>query len=202
MKIICVGRNYVMHAKELGNDIPESPVIFLKPETALLRNNEPFFLPDFSKDIHHEVEVVLRINRLGKGIDEKFAHRYYDQITLGIDFTARDLQSQLKEKGLPWELSKGFDRSAVIGNFVEYDAQSAKPITFALYKNGMKVQEGDTRQMIFSFDKIISYVSKYYTLKIGDLVYTGTPAGVAKVNAEDRLEGFIGEQKMFDFKVK
>lgn len=204
MKIICVGRNYVAHAKELNNEVPGEPVLFLKPDTALLRNNDPFYIPEWSENLHHEVELVVKINRIGKNVEERFAHRYYDQIGLGIDFTARDVQDALKSKGLPWEKSKAFDHSAVISReFVNIDTlPDRKAISFRLDINGQTVQEGNTALMIFSIDTIISQISKYFTLKIGDLIYTGTPAGVGPVKIGDRLEGYLEDQKMFDFFVK
>ncbi|MCW0482994.1 fumarylacetoacetate hydrolase family protein [Gaoshiqia sediminis] len=204
MKIICIGRNYSEHVRELNNDIPTEPVIFMKPDSALLRNNEPFYIPDFSKDVHYECELIVRINRLGKNIETRFANRYYDELGLGIDFTARDLQNQLKDKGLPWEKAKAFDRSAVISS--EFVAKSELPdlnaIRFQLKKNGETVQNGDSSFMLFPIDELISQVSKYFTLKIGDLIYTGTPAGVGPVAIGDRLEGFLEGKKMFDFEVK
>jgi acylpyruvate hydrolase len=204
MKIICVGRNYVAHAKELNNDVPDEPVLFMKPDSALLRNNDPFYIPDWSNDLHHEVELIVRIKKLGKSIEKRFAHRYYDEIGLGIDFTARDVQNALKENGLPWEKAKAFDHSAVIcKEFVSINSVPDKAsIHFRLDKNGTTVQEGDSALMIFSIDDIIAHVSKYFTLKIGDLIYTGTPAGVGLVQPGDRLEGFLEGQKMFDFWVK
>lgn len=204
MKIICVGRNYLAHAKELNNEVPGEPVLFLKPDTALLRNNDPFYIPEWSENLHHEVELVVKINRIGKNVEERFAHRYYDQIGLGIDFTARDVQDALKSKGLPWEKSKAFDHSAVISReFVNIDTlPDRKAISFRLDINGQTVQEGNTALMIFSIDTIISQISKYFTLKIGDLIYTGTPAGVGPVKIGDRLEGYLEDQKMFDFFVK
>jgi acylpyruvate hydrolase len=203
MKIICIGRNYVKHAQELNHDVPTEPVFFMKPDSALSKDNKPFFLPDFSKEIHHEIELVVKISRLGKNIEAKFAHRYYDEIGLGIDFTARDLQRQLIEKGLPWEKSKAFDSSAVLGKFIaKEELDDLGQILFSLSRNGEVVQSGDSQLMIFSFDTIIEHVSKYVTLKIGDLIYTGTPAGVGPVAIGDRLEGFIGEKKMFDIQVK
>lgn len=204
MKIICVGRNYVAHAKELNNEIPDEPVLFLKPDTALLRNNDPFYIPEWSNDVHHEVELIVKINRLGRSVDKKFAHRYYGEIGLGIDFTARDLQNQLKEKGLPWEKSKAFDHSAVVSpEFVKIESlPDRNSIHFQLDINGKTVQQGNSALMIFSIDNIISHVSKYFTLKIGDLIYTGTPAGVGAVKIGDRLEGFLEGKKMFDFQVK
>ena len=204
MKIICIGRNYPDHAKELNNDQPSEPVIFLKPDTALLRNNDPFFLPDFSNEVHHEVEIVIKINRLGKNIQPKFAHKYFDKIGLGIDFTARDLQFKLRDKGLPWEKSKAFDSSAAISKkFIDKsELGDLKNLMFSLEKNGKRVQFGNTKQMIFNIEELICEVSKYFTLKIGDLIYTGTPAGVSKVDINDELTGYIGEVKMFDFKIK
>ncbi|MCK9413016.1 MAG: fumarylacetoacetate hydrolase family protein [Prolixibacteraceae bacterium] len=203
MKIICIGRNYVKHAQELNHDVPTEPVFFMKPDSALCLDNKPFFLPDFSKEIHHEIELVIKINRLGKNIESKFAHRYYDEIGLGIDFTARDLQRQLIEKGLPWEKAKAFDSSAVLGKFIlKEELGDLGHILFSLKRNGEIVQSGDSQLMIFPFDTIIEHVSKYVTLKIGDLIYTGTPAGVGPVAIGDRLEGFIWEKKMFDIQVK
>jgi acylpyruvate hydrolase len=198
MKILCVGRNYSEHVKELGNAVPENPVIFSKPDTALLKNGEAFYLPDFSNDIHHEIELVIRISKMGKKIQEKFARNYYQEIGIGIDFTARDLQSKLKEKGLPWELAKAFDGSAPIGEFISVNGLDLNNIDFTLKKNNHIVQQGNTAQMIFSFDKIISFVSQYFTLKVGDLIYTGTPAGVAKVNKGDKLEGSIGDKVLLN----
>lgn len=202
MKIFCVGRNYSEHAKELGNAVPENPVIFSKPDTALLKNGEPFYLPDFSNDIHHEVELVIRISKMGKKIQPKFARNYFTEIGLGIDFTARDVQSKLKEKGLPWELAKAFDGSAPIGNFMDVDQMDLKNINFSLKKNGALVQQGNTAQMIFPFEEIVSFVSNYFTLKVGDLIYTGTPAGVGKVNIGDKLEGYIESELMLTCEVK
>ncbi len=204
MKIICIGRNYTEHAKELGNEQPMEPVFFLKPDTALLLKKTPFFIPDFSKDIHHEVEVVVKINRLGKNIKEKFAHKYYEQIGLGIDFTARDLQNELKSKGLPWEKSKAFDGSAMLSqNFIpKSDFNNLNDFNFSLSKNDSVVQNGNTNQMLFNIDQIIAHVSKYFTLKIGDLIYTGTPAGVSSIAIGDELKGYIEETEMFTLKIK
>lgn len=202
MKIFCVGRNYTEHAKELGNAIPENPVVFCKPDTALIRNNEPFYLPDFSNDIHHEVELVIRINKTGKKIQEKFANNYYNEIGLGIDFTARDIQTKLKEKGLPWELAKAFDGSAPLGEFIQISQLTTNGIHFSLKKNGHIVQQGHTSQMIFTFNQIVSFISQYFTLKVGDLIYTGTPAGVSKVDIGDKLEGFIDDKLMLTCDVK
>jgi acylpyruvate hydrolase len=202
MKIFCIGRNYSDHAKELGNAVPENPVVFGKPDTALLRNGEPFYIPDFSDDVHHEVELVIKISKVGKKIDEKFARNYFNEIGLGIDFTARDKQTELKSKGLPWELAKGFDGSAPIGDFININELDLKNIAFSLTKNGMTVQEGNSSLMIFSFEQIINFVSQYFTLKVGDLIYTGTPAGVGKVNIGDTLRGFVGEKQMLACDVK
>lgn len=203
MKIVCIGRNYVAHAKELNNPVPEEPVVFMKPDSSLLLKNKPFFLPEFSKEIHHEVELVVRINRVGKHIQEKFAHRYYDEISLGIDFTARDLQAKCKEAGKPWEIAKGFDGSAVLGEFIPLDSlQDSKSIPFHLDINGKTVQSGNSSEMLFSIDRIISYVSTFVTFKIGDLIYTGTPAGVGPVAINDRLEGYIEDRRMLNFLVK
>jgi acylpyruvate hydrolase len=202
MKIFCVGRNYSEHAKELGNAVPEDPVIFMKPETALLRKGEDFYLPSFSTDVHHELELVIRISKAGKKIQEKFAHLYYDQLALGIDFTARDLQTRLKAKGLPWELAKGFDGSAPIGDFISINDVTPDDIGFSLEKNGEVAQQGNSRDMIFSFNKIVSFVSEYFTLKTGDLIYTGTPAGVGPVKAGDLLQGFLGDKEMISVAVK
>lgn len=203
MKIICIGRNYAKHVQELQNERPTEPVIFLKPDTAILPKNMPFFIPDFSSDTHHEVEILVRINRVGKYIETRFAHKYYDEIGLGIDFTARDVQAQLKEKGLPWEKAKAFDGSAVIGNFVnKNDFSSLNSINFELTNNGISVQTGNTTDMMWKIDDIIAYVSQYFTLKIGDIIFTGTPEGVAKVNTNDVLEGFIEGKQMFKIHVK
>ncbi len=204
MKIICIGRNYVAHAKELENEIPVEPIFFMKPDSALLRNNDPFYIPDWTNEVHHEVELVIKINRIGKNIEKQFAHRYYDEIGLGIDFTARDIQAQLKSKGLPWEKAKAFDQSAVLSStfFPKSIIPDDESIFFKLNINGETVQEGDSGLMIFGFDELISHVSKYVTLKIGDLIYTGTPAGVGPVKIGDRLEGFLEGKEMFDFMVK
>jgi 2-keto-4-pentenoate hydratase/2-oxohepta-3-ene-1,7-dioic acid hydratase (catechol pathway) len=204
MKIICIGRNYVDHAKELSNPVPDEPVFFMKPDTALLRNNAPFFYPSFSKDIQHEVELIIKINKVGRCIGEKFASRYYSEVGLGIDFTARDVQQRCKEKGLPWEVAKAFDFSAPISSkFLPIaDFESVDIIPFRLVKNGEVVQEGNSGDMLFNVNRIISYVSQYVTLKIGDLIYTGTPAGVGPVVIGDRLQGYIADTLMFDFEVK
>lgn len=203
MKIICIGWNYVDHTKELNTPVPEVPVFFLKPDSCIIKDNKPFCLPDFSNEIHHEVEIVLKINRLGKHIAEKFAHRYYDEIGLGIDFTARDIQRKCKQDGAPWEIAKAFDGAAPLGKFVSKDAFSdMENIPFSLEKNGQLVQVGNTRDMMFNFNKIIEHVSKYMTLKIGDLIFTGTPVGVSSVAIGDHLTGYIGDDKFFDFSVK
>ncbi|MFC2086547.1 fumarylacetoacetate hydrolase family protein [Bacteroidota bacterium] len=203
MKIICIGRNYVDHAKELNNPLPEKPIFFLKQDTCLITKNKPFFYPSFSTNIHHEVEIVLRINRLGKNIDESFAHRYFDEIGIGIDFTARDLQDEHRKKGLPWEISKAFDGSAPLSKFINKSKfQDVGNLNFSLLVNGNLVQKGNTSDLIFSFEKIIFYVSQFITLKIGDLLFTGTPAGVGPVKIGDRLQAFIEENLMLDFYVK
>lgn len=202
MKIFCVGRNYSLHAKELGNDVPTEPVIFLKPETALLRTGHPFFIPPFSNEIHYETEVVLRICRVGKGISPEFALRYVDKVSVGIDFTARDIQDKLKSKGLPWEISKGFDGSAALGEWVDAENLNLNHLDFSLKLNNLNAQIGNTKDMLFSIANIISYISTFYTIKIGDLIYTGTPAGVAKVNPGDTLEAFLGDQRVLHMKIK
>ena len=204
MKIICIGRNYAEHAKELNNPIPAEPIFFLKPDTALLRNNAPFFYPSFSQEINYEVELVIKIGKVGRCIGEKFAPRYYSEVGLGIDFTARDIQQQCKAKGLPWEIAKAFDYSAALSSrFLPISRfESVSQIPFKLLKNGEIVQEGNSSDMLFHVDRIISYVSSFLTLKIGDLIYTGTPAGVGRVEIGDRLQGFIGDEQMFDFEIK
>ncbi len=203
MKIICIGRNYIEHAKELNNPVPKVPIFFLKPETALLQKNQPFFYPEFSKEIHYETEVVLRINKVGKHIEEKFAHTYYDEISLGLDLTARDLQANCKKKGLPWEIAKGFDGSAPLGKFLDKSNYAdISNLNFSLKINGEIRQDGNTKDMIFSFDKIIAYVSQFLTLKIGDLIFTGTPEGVGPIKIDDHFEAFIGEEKVLDLMIK
>jgi acylpyruvate hydrolase len=203
MKIICIGRNYAEHAKELNNAVPTEPVIFLKPDTAFSRNNQPFYYPDFSSDIHYEVELVVKISHPGKNIEEKFAHKYYNEISLGVDFTARDLQQKFKEKGLPWEKAKAFDGSAAVGNFVSKNSvENIHSVDFSLNINEKTVQQGNTKDMIFSIDAIIAYVSKYFTLKTGDLIFTGTPAGVGPIKKDDVLEAFLQEDKLLKLKVK
>lgn len=203
MKIICIGRNYAMHAKELNNPIPEEPVIFMKPDSAILQTDKPFFIPEFTNNVHHELEIVVKINKVGKHIQKKFAHKYYDSVTVGIDFTARDLQSKLKEKGLPWEKAKAFDGSAPIGKFIPVNSFSdISNLNFHLTKNGEIVQKGNTSEMLFSIDSLIEQVSKYFTLKIGDLIYTGTPAGVDKVQIGDKLEAFIEDTLLLKTYIK
>ena len=204
MKIICIGRNYVDHAKELNNPVPENPVFFLKPDTALLRRNRPFYYPDFSEDIHYECELVVKINKLGKNIQKKFAHTYYNEIGIGIDFTARDLQSKAKSKGLPWEIAKAFDAAAPLSmEFIKKSEFSdVNKIEFHLDKNGETVQRGTSADMIFDIDELISYVSRFFTLKTGDLIFTGTPAGVGPVKIGDKLEAYIGDRLMLRCNIK
>ncbi len=203
MKIIAIGRNYAEHAKELNNPVPTVPVIFLKPDTALLRENKAFYHPDFSQDIHHEIEVVLKVCKEGKNISEKFASNYYDEIGLGVDFTARDIQSRHKEKGLPWELAKAFDGSAPVSNFIpKSEFTDLYNLDFKLEINGEVRQHGNTKDLLFSFERIITFVSQYITLKKGDLIFTGTPQGVGKVNIGDHLEAFLEGKRMLDFYVK
>lgn len=203
MKIICIGRNYVNHIAELKNERPDEPVIFLKPDTAILAKKFPFVIPTFSSDIHHEIEIIVKINRVGKHIDKKFAHKYYEEIGVGIDFTARDLQQKLKDKGLPWEKAKAFDGSAVIGDFLSKNIfNSQENLTFGLEKNGELVQQGSTAQMLWKIDEIIAYVSQFFTLKIGDIIFTGTPEGVAAVKPGDVLEGFLQQHKLLSIHVK
>lgn len=203
MKIICIGRNYVEHAKELNNPLPEQPVFFMKPDTSLIIRNRPFFYPDFSNDIHYETELVIKINKNGRSISEKFAPDYYDQLALGIDFTARDLQSVQKSKGLPWEVAKAFDGSAPLSKFIPIaDLEDPINVRFRLDLNGKTVQDGESRHMIFPVDRIIAYVSRFITLKMGDLIFTGTPKGVGPVQIDDHLVGYIEGKKMLDFKVK
>ena len=203
MKIICIGRNYAKHIEELQNERPDEPVIFLKPDTAVLSKDQPFVIPEFSDDIHHEIEIIVKINKVGKYIDQKFAHKYYDQISVGIDFTARDLQQQLKDKGLPWEKSKAFDGSAVIGDFMSNKIfNSQESLNFELRNNGKTVQKGCSSFMLWKIDEIISYVSQFFTLKTGDIIFTGTPEGVAKVRPGDVLEGFLENNKLFRLQVK
>ena len=203
MKIICIGRNYTEHIAELKNEKPSDPVIFMKADSSILLKKQPFFIPDFSKEIHHEVEVLVKINKLGKYIDQKFAHKYYDEISVGIDFTARDLQSKLKEKGLPWEKAKAFDGSAVVGKWISKEQfENLNDINFKLEKNSEIVQQGNTKQMLWKIDELIAYVSQYFTLKIGDIIFTGTPAGVSKVDTDDQLTGYLEGQQLFSIQVK
>lgn len=203
MKIVAIGRNYADHIAELQNEVPDEPVIFFKPDTAILRNNEPFYYPEYSQDIHHEVELILRIGREGKNIDKKFAHKYYDAIGLGIDFTARDLQAKAKAKGLPWTLAKGFNGSAPISEFLSLDQfKDLKDINFKLDVNGATRQQGNSKMMLNTFDDIIAYISRFITLKKGDIIFTGTPEGVGPVKIGDRLEGFVEDKKLLDFEIK
>ena len=203
MKLICIGRNYKNHIAELGNERPEHPVVFLKPDSSILLKQHPFVIPEYTKEVHYEVEVLVKIKKLGKYIDKKFAPTYYNEIGLGIDFTARDLQKSLKEKGLPWEKSKAFDGSAVIGNWIpKEELGDIDAIPFSLEKNGEVVQKGTTQDMLWKIDEIISYVSQYFTLKIGDIIFTGTPAGVGPVKPNDALKGFIKDKELFSIKVK
>lgn len=202
MKIICIGRNYSEHAKELGNEVPEDPVIFMKPDTAVLKKGSDFYIPEFSDDVHYELEVVLKISKGGKYIRKEAASKHYEEIGLGIDFTARDLQSKLKNKGLPWELAKGFDGSAVLSDFISKENYDLQNLNFSLAKNQELVQNGNTKDMIFSFDDIISFASQYFTLRVGDLIFTGTPQGVGKVMENDFLEAYLENQKMFGLKIQ
>lgn len=203
MKIFAIGQNYLEHNKELNSKNPESPVVFMKPDTALLRNNKPFYIPDFTEELHYETELIIKINRIGKNIAPQFAHRYYSEVGLGVDFTARDVQRKLKANGYPWELCKAFDHSAVIGQFVPVaQFEDVQQLSFHLDINGHTVQSGNTRDMLFPVATLISYISRFFTLKIGDILFTGTPAGVGKVQVNDRLEGYLFQQKLFDFKIK
>ncbi len=203
MKILCIGRNYVKHIEELHNERPDEPVVFMKPDSSVLLKQHPFVIPEFSDDIHHEIEVIVRINKVGKYIDAKFAHKYYDEISIGIDFTARDLQQKLKDKGLPWEKAKAFDGSAVIGDFVsKMQFESLKNLNFELKNNGKTVQKSNTNLMLWTIDRLIEEVSKYFTLKIGDILFTGTPEGVAVVRPNDILEGFLENQKLLKIQIK
>jgi len=203
VKIICIGRNYIDHIKELSNQKPLNPVVFLKPDSSIIAKNQNFIIPSFSNEIHHEVELVVKINKVGKHIDKSFSHKYYDEIGLGIDFTARDIQSNLKEKGHPWEKSKAFDNSCMVGNFLKKEKlEDISKIEFSLKKNNEIVQSGCSNDMLWKIDELISYVSQYFTLKIGDLIFTGTPSGVSKVESGDILEGYILTNKMFTLKVK
>lgn len=201
MKIICIGRNYAEHAKELKNEVPTEPVFFMKPDTALLKESD-FYLPSFTNDLHHEIELVIKISKAGKHIEEQFAHKYYNEIGLGIDFTARDLQTKAKEKGLPWEKAKAFDNSAPIGNFIDKKNLELNNINFELKVNGLLKQKGNSKDLIFSFDKVIAYVSQFISLKVGDLIYTGTPEGVGQVHMGDKLEGFLNGESFLKLNVK
>ena len=203
MKIICVGRNYVDHIKELDNNKPKEPVLFLKPQTAIINKKQPFFIPSFSNEIHYELEVIIKINRLGKFIQRKFSHKYYDEIGLGIDFTARDLQLELKKNGLPWEKAKAFDGSCFIGNWIKKnDFNNVDDINFKLTKNEEIVQNSNTSLMLWKIDELIEYISKFFTLKIGDVIFTGTPSGVGKVNLNDNLKGYINDNELLSINVK
>ena len=203
MKIICIGRNYTDHIKELLNEKPTDPIVFLKPDTSILLKGQPFFIPEFSQDVHHEVEILVRINRIGKHIQTKFAHKYYNEIGLGIDFTARDLQAKLKAKGLPWEKAKGFDGAAVIGKWLPKESlPHVDELNFSLTKNGKTVQSGSSRLMLWKVDELIAYVSQFFTLKIGDILFTGTPAGVGPVALNDNLVGTLEGKELFSIKVK
>lgn len=203
MKLICIGRNYINHIAELKNEKPSDPVVFIKPDTAILLKKQPFFIPDYSKNIQHEVEVIVKINRVGKYIETKFAHKYYDHIGLGIDFTAKDLQQKLKASGLPWEKAKAFDGSAVVGKWAPKSTfESLENLSFSLKKNDVVVQSGNTQQMLWGIDTVIAYVSQFFTLKIGDIIFTGTPAGVGQVQAGDILKGYIENEEFFNIKVK
>ncbi|WP_128330334.1 fumarylacetoacetate hydrolase family protein [Apibacter sp. HY039] len=202
MKIICVGRNYSNHAKELNNDIPKEPVLFLKPDTAILRPGEDFYIPEFSDNLQHEVELLLKICKTGKYIQPEFAENYYSEIGLGIDFTARDLQDKLKDKGLPWEISKAFDHSALIGDFVTKDKVNLDNVNFSLLKNGNIQQQGKSSDMLFPFNTLVSYISQFFTLKTGDIIFTGTPSGVSAVKENDILEGFIENEKFFEIAIR
>jgi 2-keto-4-pentenoate hydratase/2-oxohepta-3-ene-1,7-dioic acid hydratase in catechol pathway len=203
MKIICIGRNYANHIEELKNERPSEPVVFMKPDSAILLKQHPFVIPEFSEDIHHEIELIVKISKVGKYIEPKFAHKYYDEISVGIDFTARDLQAKLKEKGLPWEKAKAFDGSAVIGEFLpKSQFVSLENVTFELTNNNVTVQKGNSNMMMWNIDELVSYVSQFFTLKIGDIIFTGTPEGVAAVKPDDVLEGFLEGQKLFRIQVK
>jgi 2-keto-4-pentenoate hydratase/2-oxohepta-3-ene-1,7-dioic acid hydratase in catechol pathway len=203
MKIICIGRNYIDHAKELNNPVPEKPVFFMKPDTALLLKHNPFFYPDFSKEVHYEAELVVKIDRNGKHIEERFAHKYYSEISIGIDFTARDLQAEAKKKGLPWEIAKAFDQSAPVGRFITKDKfTNVQDINFTLKINGETRQQGNSRDMIFTIDRIIAYVSQFISLRTGDLIFTGTPQGVGPTRINDHFEAFIEDEKLLEFNVK
>jgi len=202
MKIICVGRNYSKHATELGNEIPSEPVIFMKPDSALMRQRDKFYIPDFSNDVHFEAELVFRINRIGKRIQPKFAHKYFTEFTLGIDFTARDVQAELKSKGLPWEKAKAFDQSAVVGKWLNLESHDLDRTEFELRRNGERVQLGKTQDMLYKIDALVEHISQFFTLKIGDLIFTGTPEGVGKVESYDLLEGFVNGEKVLNLNIR
>lgn len=203
MKIICIGRNYTDHIKELANERPSDPVVFIKPDSAVLPKEQDFYIPEFSNDVHYEVEVLLKIKKVGKHIEARFAHKYYDEVGLGIDFTARDVQSKLKEKGLPWEKAKGFDGAAVIGKWLpKSDFKDLSDLNFSLFKNGEEVQKGNTGLMLWKIDELISYVSQFFMLKKGDVIFTGTPAGVGKISANDYLSGVLEGKELFSLKIK
>ncbi|MDG1725286.1 MAG: fumarylacetoacetate hydrolase family protein [Bacteroidia bacterium] len=202
MKIICIGRNYVSHVKELGNEIPKEPVLFMKPDSSIFRQRDAFYIPDWTNEVHYEAEIVIKINRIGKNIEEKFALKYYSQFTLGIDFTARDVQKKLKAQGLPWEKSKAFDQSAVLGKYMNVNDYSLENLNFELKLNGKVVQSSNTKTMIYNIPQIVNHCSEFFTLKIGDLIFTGTPDGVGKVNAGDELEGFIEGEKVLHVNIR
>lgn len=203
MKIFCIGRNYVAHAKELGNEVPDEPVIFMKPKSALLQTHTPFYYPEFTNELHYECELVLRICKNGKYIQDRYASKYYDAVTVGIDFTARDIQNELKEKGLPWEKAKAWDNSAVIGKWVNMaDLKNKKDVHFKMLKNKEQVQEGNSGNMIFNFDSIVAHISNYFSVNIGDLIFTGTPAGVGECVVGDELVGFLEDAEMFNIEIK
>ena len=202
MKIICVGKNYLKHIDELNSSKEDEPVIFLKPDTSIIQKNQPFFIPEFSNEIHYEIEIILKFNRLGKHIESKFSNKYFNQISLGVDFTARDFQNKFKERGLPWDISKGFDNSALIGDWKSIKTYDLDNINFRLEKNGKIVQQSNSKNMIWKIDELIAYASKYFTIKIGDIMFTGTPEGVGVVSEDDVLEGFLGNEKVFSVKIK
>ena len=202
MKIICVGKNYLKHIDELNSSKEDEPVIFLKPDTSIIQKNQPFFIPEFSNEIHYEIEIILKFNRLGKHIESNFSNKYFNQISLGIDFTARDFQNKFKERGLPWDISKGFDNSALIGDWKSIKTYDLDNINFRLEKNGKIVQQSNSKNMIWKIDELIAYASKYFTIKIGDIMFTGTPEGVGVVSEDDVLEGFLGDEKVFSVKIK
>ena len=202
MKIICVGKNYLKHIDELNSSKEDEPVIFLKPDTSIIQKNQPFFIPEFSNEIHYEIEIILKFNRLGKHIESKFSNKYFNQISLGVDFTARDFQNKFKERGLPWDISKGFDNSALIGDWKSIKTYDLNNINVRLEKNGKIVQQSNSKNMIWKIDELIAYASKYFTIKIGDIMFTGTPEGVGVVSEDDVLEGFLGDEKVFSVKIK